>query len=121
RQTVDAVPEDNEVSEADLVRALNLSKGTIHYRVNRALRGGWLQNRETRKGYAYRLARGTPLPEDDSPLPSVEDLKSDLAAFEHPADLNRYSNGAQPLGGEGEDATPFERSNANDDKEGMEL
>ena len=86
RQTVDAVPEgDAEMSEADLVRKLNLSKSTIHYRVGRALKGGWLTN----LGKAPRLSlpslRGAPLPEEASPLPPVEELQ-DL--FEHPA----YSN-----------------------------
>ncbi len=118
RKTVEAIPEEGEVSEAALVRQLSLTKSTIHYRVVRALKGGWLTNLERRRGYAYRLIRGAPLPEDASPLPTIEKLEE---LFERGSHSNGYSNGPQTLGGEGEDATPFERSNANDDKEGMEL
>jgi len=113
RETCQAVPANGEVCEADLVRTLNLSKSTIHYRVSRALRGGWLRNLENRKGYPYRLVRGAPLPEDDSPLPTVEELKSELAAVEHPVDSNGYSNGSQPLVGVGQTEWPFECSNEN--------
>lgn len=62
RETCLAVPEGAEVSEADLARDLLLSKSTIHYRVRRALRGGWLTNLEKRRGYPYRLIRAQPLP-----------------------------------------------------------
>ncbi len=96
RATCLAVPAGEEVSEADLVKSLELAKSTVHYRVMRALKGGWLENREHRKGYAYRLVRGLPLPEDQSPLPSVEKIRE---AFEHPPYSNGYSNGPQAIGG----------------------
>ena len=76
RDTCAAVPEDGkEVSEAELVQKLGLAKSTINYRVRRALKGGWIRNLESRRGYPSRLVRGGPLPEDGSPLPSVEELR----------------------------------------------
>lgn len=86
--------DDEELSEADLAARLKRTKSTTHYRVKRALEGGWLVNRESRKGYPYRLALGAPLP-DASVLPTREELEK---AFEQ----------SKPLGGEGESATPFE-------------
>lgn len=41
--------------------------------VNAALKGDWLINEEARKGYAYDLRVGEPLPEDEG-LPKPEDL-----------------------------------------------
>jgi hypothetical protein len=98
RETCLAVPEGTEVSEADLARDLNVSKNTISYRVRKALNGGWLANREDRKGYAYRLVRGAPLPADDSPLPTAQQLKAD-PRFVHPPFLYTHSYSPQPLGG----------------------
>ena len=118
RETCQAVPADGEVCEADLVRSLNLSKSTVHYRVSRALRGGWLRNLENRKGYPYRIVRGAPLPEDDSPLPTVQELKCELATFEHPGNLNGHSNGSQALGRVRQTDGPFDCSNEN---EGFEV
>ena len=114
RQTVDAVPNGEEVSEAYLVRILNLSKSTVHYRVVRAIRGGWLCNLETRKGHPYRLIRGVPLPADMSPLPTVEELESELAKFEHPAESNVSSNSPQTHGGVRQNGQPFECPNENE-------
>jgi hypothetical protein len=105
RQTIEAIPEgDAELSEADLARRLDLSKSTIHYRVRLALKGGWLTNLEKRRGYPFRLTRGGPLPEDESPLPTVEELQK----FEHPADSNGHSNGPQTLAGVERTERPFE-------------
>ena len=69
RATVEAVKEGEEVSEAELVRRLGLSKAAVSYRVKRAVQGGWLVNHEQRKGCPARLARGVPLPEATSALP----------------------------------------------------
>jgi hypothetical protein len=113
RQTVDAVPDDgSDVSEADLVRALKLSKSTVNYRVNRALWGGWLRNLESRSGHPLRLVRGVPLPADDSPLPTVEELKAD-PQFEHRPYSNGYSNGPQTPRGVRQNEQAFECSNEN--------
>jgi hypothetical protein len=74
RETVLAVDPDEEVSEASLAQRLQLSRATISWRVKRALAGGWLLNRETRRGHAARLARGAHLPEKVEALPSVEQV-----------------------------------------------
>ena len=74
RATVAAIQPDEEVSEAILAERLQLSKSTVHYRVTRAINGGWLVNHETRKGHAARLSRGAPLPDVKSVLPRPEDV-----------------------------------------------
>jgi len=124
RQTCLAVPEEGEgFSEAELVKRLDLSKSTIHYRVGRALKGGWLTNLEHRRGYAYRLVRGAPLPEEQSPLPTVETLQE---LFEHRGDSIGYSNGPQTTEREGESTSAFECSNGSKgtdfvDEEGIDI
>jgi len=74
RETVEAVNPDEEVTEATLVTRLGLSKSTVSYRVGRAVSGGWLVNRETRKSHAARLARGAPLPGQVHALPTVDQV-----------------------------------------------
>jgi hypothetical protein len=71
RETVGVVTEDEEVTEAEIGRRLNLAKSTVSYRVKRALAGGWLVDRETRERHAKRLARGAPLPENATALPTA--------------------------------------------------
>src|SRR5262249_8038061 len=51
RQTVEAVPDGEEVSLTDLTRALKLDKSTVSWRVKRAIRAGWLRNLEQRPGH----------------------------------------------------------------------
>ena len=75
RETVEAVKDGEEVSEAELGRRLGLSKATVHYRVGRALKGGWLVNQEQRRGQPARLARGVPLPDAGTALPSPDELR----------------------------------------------
>ncbi len=87
RETVEAVNEGEEISEAELARRLKLSKATVSYRVKRCLRGGWLVNGEQRKGQPAKLSRGVPLPEAMTALPTPERVRE-----------------------------VFERSNANDDE-----
>jgi hypothetical protein len=123
RETCLAVPEEGELSEAELVKRLGLAKSTIHYRVRRALKGGWLMNLEHRRGYPCRLVRGAPLPEEQSPLPTVETLQE---LFEHRGDSNVYSNGPQNTGREKESTAAFERSNGSNgtdfvDEEGIDI
>jgi hypothetical protein len=124
RETCLKVPEDAEVSEADLVRELKVSKSTIHYRVRRALSGGWLVNLENRRGYPYRLVRGQDLQEDRAPLPTVDGLREAFAAdqlrkaFEHPAHTNGYSNSPEGIEGVGRNERPFECSNGNHTSDG---
>jgi hypothetical protein len=72
RETVEAIRPDEEISETELANRLGVAKATASYRVRRALRRGWLINRETRKGCAAKLARGEPLPEAAVVLPSPD-------------------------------------------------
>jgi hypothetical protein len=75
RQTVEAIDASEEVSEVELGRRLGISRSTVSYRVGRAVRAGWLLNRETRRGHSARVARGAALPAAVSALPSVEELR----------------------------------------------
>jgi len=75
RETVEAVRPDEEVSETELGQRLKLSRSTISYRVGRALRAGWLVNRESRRGHPARLAQGAPLPEIVGALPEPERVR----------------------------------------------
>jgi hypothetical protein len=81
RATVEAVKPEEEISESELGQRLKLSKSTISYRVRRAVEGGWLVNRETRKGYAARLALGADVPDPVSALPTAAQMRG---AFECP-------------------------------------
>ena len=78
RQTVQAVarlsPSGSPITEQQIVKDLGLAKSTISYRVNRALKGGFLVNQNTKGGAAAQLVLGAPLPDDDSPLPNPEEL-----------------------------------------------
>jgi MarR family len=74
RKTVEAVPVGEEVSQADLAKDLGISKQTASYRVNRAIKDGWLINKEERRGYPARIERGTPLPDERSALPTVAEV-----------------------------------------------
>jgi hypothetical protein len=74
RETVLAVEANEEVSEKELADRLKVAKSTVSYRVKRALAGGWLANHESRKGYPARLARGVPLPDVRSALPTIEEV-----------------------------------------------
>lgn len=79
RQTVQAVPKDGEISVSNLAQRLKLSHSTVGWRVRQALKKGWLQNRENRKGYPLRLALGVPLPSETSALPTVEEVEARAA------------------------------------------
>jgi hypothetical protein len=78
RQTVDAVSPGEEVSEAEVARRLGLARSTVSWRIGKALAGGWLVNNEKREKHPARLARGAPLPEDASALPTRERLETAL-------------------------------------------
>jgi hypothetical protein len=75
RETVIAVSSSEEVTEAELGRRLGLAKSTISYRVSRAVKGGWLENRETDERRPKRLARGQPLPQEADALPEPAELE----------------------------------------------
>ena len=67
---------DEEVSISELARRLGLSKTATYARVDRALVGGWLINREEREGKRYpaKLVRGADFPENLPVLPTKKDL-----------------------------------------------
>jgi DNA-binding Lrp family transcriptional regulator len=72
RQTVEAVGDGEVLSQVQLAERLRLARGTVSWRVKRALEGGWLVNHESRDGYPHQLALGAPLPEDVPALPLPE-------------------------------------------------
>jgi len=84
RETVEAVARlswnGEPVMQRQLVDALNLSKSVVHYRVMRAVKGGWLANQTTIKGAPAQFVLGELLP-DENPLPPPEDV---LVCVEHP-------------------------------------
>ncbi|MDR3686921.1 MAG: hypothetical protein P4L93_08205 [Coriobacteriia bacterium] len=58
------------VSVTELAAKLELTKQATSGRVRRALAGGWLLNEEERRGRAFKLVLGDPLPESTGlPLP----------------------------------------------------
>jgi DNA polymerase-1 len=104
-------PESKAVSESALAKHLNLSKTATQYRVRRCLAGGWLVNREERKGRAAQLVLGAPLPDDGPILPTAEEVE-------------RYWKGPAPGGGPAPsagqsvtDAAPMENGDATDPPE----
>ncbi|HZL06633.1 MAG TPA: hypothetical protein VFE45_14670 [Coriobacteriia bacterium] len=54
-------------------KRLGIPKKSASRRVATAVKGGWLVNAETRKGYPFQLSTGEPLPAEGG-LPSVEEL-----------------------------------------------
>jgi len=76
RETVGKVKHDEEVTGAQIAERLGLSRSTVSWRIARAIEGGWLVNKETRRGQPQRLTVGVPLPAADSALPSVDDVQS---------------------------------------------
>jgi hypothetical protein len=79
RETVMAVPDRAEISQAELARRLGLARQTLSWRVHRCIAGGWLVNNETRPGHQAKVGRGAPLPEERHALPIVEALAECLS------------------------------------------
>ena len=65
---------DAEITQRQLADALDLDKGSVSRPVRAALDGGYLVNREDRRGKPHRLVLGDPLPDDVEILPSAERL-----------------------------------------------
>ena len=65
KETVEGVEQlstgGNAVTQSQLADRLGLSKSTIHYRVERAIQGGWLVNQTMVKGAPARLVIGKSL------------------------------------------------------------
>jgi len=79
RETVEAVqllttPDHQEVGLSEVARALHIDKSAASRRIASAVRLGYLQNREDRKGRPARLSLGDPLPDATPVLPTVEVL-----------------------------------------------
>ena len=79
RETVEAVkrliaegPDDN-VSYTELSEDLSLVKSTISDRVRAAKRGGYLANKELRRGHPAQVVLGEPLPDPQAALPTPSD------------------------------------------------
>ena len=121
RETVALVKEGEEVSNTELARRVGLARSTISYRVSGAIRGSWLKNSESRRGYPACLSRGEPLPEEKSALPEVDEVRR---RFEQHS--NGHSNTHKAVGRERDGANAFERSTDfqrvdERDDEGLEL
>jgi hypothetical protein len=67
-----------EVSQAELCSALKLDRAPVSRRVAAAINGGYLVNREDRKGRPAKLVPGDPLPQEVEVLPSVKRLEEAL-------------------------------------------
>jgi hypothetical protein len=65
-----------EVTQRQLVEALGIDKGRVSRNVRAALDGGYLVNREERRGRPHRLVPGDALPDDLDILPAAEELRS---------------------------------------------
>lgn len=61
------------VPQAVIASAIKLDRGALSRRIRVALDGGYLLNREERRGRPHRLVVGDPLPDDVEILPTVED------------------------------------------------
>jgi hypothetical protein len=109
RETVEVIEDGKEISEAELAARLEFAKSTIHYRVSKAIRGGWIQNLESRRGYPARLSRGAPLPEDRSALPAVESVYKAFDSRQHDPNTREATRR------EGLDKCAFECSDGNED------
>jgi hypothetical protein len=68
--------DDGEVSQRQLVEVLKIDKGRVSRNVRAALDGGYLVNREERRGRPHRLVPGDPLPDDMEILPDPKELRS---------------------------------------------
>lgn len=75
RQTAEAIRPGQDVSISDLAQRLNLAKSTVSWRVKRAIRGGWLENAERRRGHEARVRRANPLPNPTTCLPTVDQVR----------------------------------------------
>lgn len=69
-------PDRPEVTKSEVAQRLGLDKSAAWRRVKNALKRGFLTNLEERSGRPARIVLGEPLPEDNSLLPSVEQLMS---------------------------------------------
>jgi hypothetical protein len=72
--TVAKLAEDGEVTQKQVADETGLDKGSVSRRVRAALDGGYLLNKEEKRGRPHRLVLGDPLPDDLEILPTVGEL-----------------------------------------------
>ena len=72
--TVAQLADDGEVTQKQIADETGLDKGSVSRRVRAALDGGYLLNKEEKRGRPHRLVVGDPLPDDLEILPTVEEL-----------------------------------------------
>ena len=98
KETVEGVEQlstgGNAVTQSQLADRLGLSKSTIHYRVERAIQGGWLVNQTMAKGAPARMVIGEPLPEGN-PLPHSDELTVCAEDCEIPSNLRTQMVGTR--------------------------
>lgn len=73
-----AARDGEPVTQAQLAAELGLDKSAVSRRVRAALRAGYLENREEKRGRPHKLVIGDPLPEDQEILPTVDELREVL-------------------------------------------
>ena len=114
RETAEAVNRlssgTDPVTESQPADAFGLAKSTVHDRVRRTLRGGWLINKNTQKGLPAQLLPGAPLP-DGCPLPPVEALfvfvDTTPSDPNHPNPASGSASSQVPADGSGGDPNRF--------------
>ena len=90
RETVEAVGRANKrggISVRRLAEILNLDISSTSRRVDACLERGYLLNLETRRGLAYKLVLGDPLPGGDPLLPEPESLEGLVALQADPGGI----------------------------------
>jgi hypothetical protein len=80
RETVEAVKRclgngGGDVSLTALAKALRLDKNSVHHRVGKAIKAGYLLNNQERRGKPAQIVLGEPLPEEQDLLPAPEALE----------------------------------------------
>jgi hypothetical protein len=96
RELAAASDDDAEVTQRQLAEALDIDKGSVSRRVRAALDGGYLVNREERRGRPHRLIPGDPLPDDLEILPAPEELHGCTVVGGDATPLPPSPNGGQP-------------------------
>lgn len=83
RDTLAMIDDESESTVTEIAKKCHISKSTASGRIRRLLVGGWIANKEPRKGHAYRLVRIGDVPDNPVGLPSVEQVR-DLLEQEWP-------------------------------------
>ena len=99
-KSISVLDNQKTVDIASLARELDLDSSSTSRRVKQAVKEGFLENLETRKGFRARIILGRKIPDDRPVLPSPEELEnnwSDLlesrAIVQHFQDSGGGKNG----------------------------